>query len=139
MAESIVHITALNECPATTSVDVRGMKVDFYHGSEDHVSPVEYVLSALAGCINGVGYRVAQDMGFELKGITSDIQATIDLSRLLGQSKNVRAGLKEITVNIKPKADVDTETLKKWLENIEDRCPVNDIISNSTPIKITLS
>jgi uncharacterized OsmC-like protein len=139
MAESTIHITALNEGPVTTTVDVRGMKVDFFHGSEENISPVEYVLSALAGCINGVGYKVAEDMGFELKGITSDIWATIDPSRLLGQSNNVRAGLKEITLNLKPKADVDTETLKKWLENIEDRCPVNDIISNPTPVKITLA
>jgi uncharacterized OsmC-like protein len=138
MAESNIQITALNEGPVTTSVDVRGMKVDFYHGSENHVSPVEYVLAALAGCINGVGYRVAKDMGFELQGITSNIQATLDPSRLMGQSKDERAGLKEVIVSIKPKADVDEETLKKWLENIEDRCPVNDIISNPTPIKVTL-
>lgn len=138
MAESNIQITALNEGPVTTSVDVRGMKVDFYHGSENHVSPVEYVLAALAGCINGVGYRVAKDMGFELQGITSNIQATLDPSRLMGHSKDERAGLKEVIVNIKPKADVDEETLKKWLENIEDRCPVNDIISNPTPIKVTL-
>ncbi len=136
MAESKITISSINKGHVTTQVDVRGMKVDFYHGSENHISPVEYVLAALAGCINGVGYRVAKDMGIVLKGIDIKINAVIDTSRLTGEKTNTRAGLKEIKVEICLDADVDEKTKIKWLENIEYRCPVNDIISNPTPVYI---
>lgn len=138
MAESIITISSINKGPITTQVDVRGMKVDFYHGSENHISPVEYVLSALAGCMNGVGYRVARDMDIELKGIEIKIDATIDISRLTGEKTDMRAGLKEVKVEIRPDADIDNETKTKWLENLEYRCPVNDIISNPTPVNVKL-
>ncbi|NMC57254.1 MAG: OsmC family protein [Eubacteriaceae bacterium] len=138
MAESKITISSINRGPVTTQVDIRGMKVDFYHGSENHISPVEYVLAALAGCMNGVGYRVARDMGIELKGIDIKIDATIDISRLTGEKTDMRAGLKEVNVQICPDIDADEETKKTWLENLEFRCPVNDIISNPTPVNVKL-
>lgn len=138
MAESKITISSINKGPITTKVDVRGMKVDFFHGSENHISPVEYVLAALAGCMNGVGYRVAKDMGIELKGIEIKIDAIIDISRLTGEKTESRAGLKEVSVQICPDIDADEETKKTWLENLEYRCPVNDIISNPTPVYVKL-
>lgn len=138
MAESKITISSINRGPVTTQVNIRGMKVDFYHGSENHISPVEYVLAALAGCMNGVGYRVARDMGIELKGIDIKIDATIDTSRLTGEKTDMRAGLKEVNVQICPDIDADEETKKTWLENLEFRCPVNDIISNPTPVNVKL-
>lgn len=138
MAESKITISSINKGPVTTKVDVRGMKVDFYHGSENHISPVEYVLAALAGCMNGVGYRVARDMGIELKGIEINIDAIIDISRLTGEKTETRAGLKEVSVQISPDIDADEETKKTWLENLEYRCPVGDIISNPTPVYVKL-
>lgn len=138
MSEAKIIISSINKGPVTTQVDVRGMKVDFYHGSENHISPVEYVLAALAGCMNGVAYRVARDMGIDIKGIDIKINATIDTSRLAGEKTDIRPGLKEVNVKICPDADIDEETKIKWLENIEYRCPVNDIISNPTPVYIKL-
>lgn len=138
MAESKITISSTNKGCVTTQVDIRGMKVDFYHGSENHISPVEYVLAALAGCLNGVAYRVAKDMGIDLKGIEIKMNAVIDTARLIGEETDMRAGLKEINVEICPDINIEEDVKIKWLENIEYRCPVSDIISNPTPVYIKL-
>jgi len=138
MAGKEIFITSTNNGPQMTQVNVRGMNIDFYHGSDSHISPVEYTLAALAGCINGVGYRVAKDMNFELKGIQVSISSSIDTSRLMGEKTSQRAGLIEVNVNIRPVADADEQILKTWLKNVEFRCPMNDIISNPTPVKTKL-
>ena len=57
-------------------------------------------------------------------------------ARLFGKSYEDRAGYKEITAEMKVDADVDEETLKKWVEAVEDRCPVSDNLGNSTPVRV---
>lgn len=77
-------------------------------------------------------------MNFELKGIQVSISSSIDTSRLMGEKTSQRAGLIEVNVNIRPVADADEQILKTWLKNVEFRCPMNDIISNPTPVKTKL-
>ena len=52
-----------------------------------------------------------------------------DFTKFMGQSQQEKAGLKGIQVNIH--ADADEETLNKWVEQIEARCPVNKLIQVS--------
>ncbi|WP_048160353.1 OsmC family protein [Thermococcus sibiricus] len=98
-------------------------------------SPIEYVLAALAGCINIVATLVAQDMGINIEDLSVEVEGVFNPAKFLGQ-ENGRAGYKEITAKIKVKTDADEETLKKWLEQVEERCPVSDNLSNPTPIKV---
>ncbi|MFW6262744.1 MAG: OsmC family protein [Thermotogota bacterium] len=41
-------------------------------------------------------------------------------------------------VNVNVDSDADEQTLNKWLETIEKRCPVSDNLENPTPVKISL-
>lgn len=108
-------------------------------GDDAGATPVEYVLAALAGCLNVVGHLIAKEMGFNLKGMEIDLEGDLNPARFMGKSKEERAGYKEVRVVIKADADADAETLKKWLKAVEDRCPVSDNILNSTPVKIGLA
>ncbi|AEC51122.1 hypothetical protein PNA2_0204 [Pyrococcus sp. NA2] len=98
-------------------------------------SPIEYVLAALAGCINIVGHMVAKDMGFEIEDLEVEVTGIFNPAKFMGQDGE-RAGFKSIKAKVKVKANVDEETLKEWLEKVEERCPVSDNLSNETPTEV---
>lgn len=134
---------AQSENPTKTVVEARGFKMvidepENLGGTNDGANPVEYVLAALSGCLNVVGHIVAKEMDFTLRGIEFELEGDLDPAKFSGKDTDERAGYKEIRVKIKPDADADEETLEKWLETIESRCPVSDNIANATPVKITL-
>lgn len=107
-------------------------------GSDEGANPVEYLIGALAGCLNVVGHLVAKEMGIALGGIELDIEGDLNPLKFMGKSEAERTGYKEIRVSVKPDMDVDDATKEKWLEAVERRCPVSDNIANPTPMKISL-
>lgn len=137
-------VSARKEGPALASVQARNftMYVDeppSLGGSDEGANPVEYLLAALAGCLNVVGNLVAGEMGIEMKGMTIDIEGDLDPGRFSGKSMEDRAGFKQIRATIKPDMQADEFTKQKWLEIIEQRCPISDNLINATPVNITLA
>ncbi|MEM2005240.1 MAG: OsmC family protein [Zestosphaera sp.] len=97
-------------------------------------SPIEYVLVALAGCINIVGTLVARELGISIEDIRINVEGVFDPAKF-AKGTGERAGYKDIRVEVLVKSDADAETLKKWLKLVEDRCPVGDNLVNMTPVK----
>lgn len=137
-------ISARSETPSRVVVRARNftMYVDEppqLGGEDKGANPVEYLLAALAGCINVVGHLVAKEMNIKLNELSVDIEGILNPARFQGKSFEERAGYKQISVNVKVKSDASQDLLKKWLESVEDRCPVSDNIENPTPLKFNLS
>lgn len=137
-------VTASSESPTRTVVKARNfeMIVDeppSLGGDDKGANPVEYVLAALAGCLNVVGNLVAKEMGIKIDSIQMDISGDLNPAKFQGKSDAERAGYKKIQVAMKVKSDADEETLAKWKKAVEARCPVSDNIANPTPVEITLS
>lgn len=107
-------------------------------GGGEGPNPVEYLLASLAGCLNIVGHLVANEMGFKLDDLNFNIKGKLDPAKFKGKSETNRAGYQEIEVIVSAKADVDQDTLRKWLDKVENRCPVSDNIANQTPVKIKM-
>ena len=82
--------------------------------------------------------KIAKEMDFELRGVKIDVSGILNPARLFGQSFEERAGFKEISVMIKADTDADEATLEKWMQAIEDRCPVSDNLQHPTPVKIAV-
>lgn len=134
---------AYSESPAKTVVETRGFKIivdepESLGGTDQGANPVEYVLAALAGCLNVVGHMIAGELNFVLRGIEFELDGDLDPSKLFGTSSEKRAGYSEIRVKIIPDADADQEVLAKWLEIVKERCPVSDNLSNPTLVSINL-
>ncbi len=106
-------------------------------GEDKGANPVEYVLAALAGCLNVVGHLVAKEMGIVLRELSIEIQGILNPAKFQGKSQQERAGYKQIDVLINVKTDADEKTLAKWLKTVEERCPVSDNLANPTPLKIS--
>lgn len=96
-------------------------------------SPVEYVLAALAGCINIVGTLVAKDLGINIEGLEINVEGVLNPSKYM-TGVGDRAGYKEIRAEVLVKSDADLETLRKWIKLVEERCPVGDNLLNTTPV-----
>lgn len=47
-------------------------------------------------------------------------------------------GYESLNVDIEMDSDASPELIDKLFEQVKDRCPVNDNLSNSTPIKYNI-
>ncbi len=108
------------------------------NGADSAANPVEYILAGFAGCINVVGHLVAKELGFTIDKLKIEVSGDINPERFLGASNKERAGFKSIQLSLIPETDASIETLVKWLEIVEARCPVKDNLTNKTPIKISV-
>lgn len=137
-------IKAKGENETKTVVETRGgFKIvidepERLGGGNEGPNPVEYLLASLAGCLNIVGQLAAKEMGFKLEEMNIEINGRLDPAKFQGKSDSSRAGFQQIKVEIDAEADIDQETLEKWLKTIETRCPVSDNIANQTPVEINL-
>ena len=107
-------------------------------GSDADANPVEYILAGFAGCANVIGHVVAKELGFTIKNLKIEVSGELNPERFLGSSNKDRAGFKSINLSLVPDTDADIETLAKWLQIVEERCPVKDNLQNNTPITITV-
>lgn len=108
-------------------------------GTNAGPNPVEYLLGALAGCLNVTGHVVANEMGFNIEAMDIRMEGNLDPLVFMGKKTDGRAGFKEIRVWINLKSDASEEILGKWVSAVESRCPVSDNLRNSTPLKISCS
>ncbi len=143
MSDAKFRIRANSENPTKTIVKARNFEMivdepDQFGGTNNGATPVEYVLASLAGCLNVVGHMVAKELDFEIKSLSFDISGPLNAEKLFGKDTNDRAGYKNIQVTIRVDTDADEETLNKWAEIVEDRCPVSDNLSNETPLNLSL-
>lgn len=141
MPDMKFKVSAVSDNPGRVTVRARDftMIVDEppnLGGTNQGANPVEYVLAALAGCLNVVGHIVAKEMGIELKGLSIEISGVLNSDKLFGKETNERAGYKNIDAIMKVDTDADEDELKKWIETVEKRCPVSDNLQNPTPVNI---
>ena len=107
-------------------------------GTNAGPNPVEYLLGALAGCLNVVGHTVAEEMEIEMRNIEVAIEGDLDPRKFMGASEEPRAGYQEVTVSLAVETEADDDQLATWLETVEERCPVSDNIANSTPLSLAV-
>ena len=137
-------INSTSESPAKTKIKARGFDLivdepTSLGGTDQAPNPVEYILAGYAGCINVVAHIVAQELDFKLDDFEIDIDGYLNPNRLFGKSQQERAGYKSIDVRISTSSIIDPELKQRWLAEIEDRCPVNDNLTNTTPISFSIN
>ncbi|MCX7743570.1 MAG: OsmC family protein [Flavobacteriales bacterium] len=107
-------------------------------GEDDAPNPVEYLLAGYAGCINVVTHIIAKEKNITIHDLRINIQGDINPLRLLGQSFDVRAGFQSLQVEIAIEANASQEDINRLIDEVKQRCPVNDNLSNETPISYLL-
>ncbi|KAB1192346.1 OsmC family peroxiredoxin [Haloferax sp. MBLA0076] len=108
-------------------------------GTDVGPNPVEYLLGALAGCMNVTAHQVAREMDLDVRDLEINIAGDLDPAKFMGMSDDSRAGYEEIRVDISATVDASDETIQTWLSAVEERCPVSDNLTNGTPLALSFT
>lgn len=107
------------------------------HGSEEYFSPLDYLLASLAGCINVVGHIVAKEMNVDIEKLEITVRGIFNPGKLLA-GIGERAGFKSVEAEVRVKSSSDEGRLSTWLAQVLSRCPVEDNLTDITPVKVNL-
>ncbi|WP_421763376.1 OsmC family protein [Ekhidna sp.] len=137
-------VSSLSESPAKTHIQTRGFNLtvdepESLGGTNEAPNPVEYILAGYAGCINVVAHIIAEELDFFLENLQINIDGFLNPDRLFGKSLQERAGYKQIDVRLETTTEIDPELKKRWIDEISHRCPVNDNLTNQTPISFSIN
>lgn len=137
-------ISSVSESKAKTRIQTRGFDLtvdepEDLGGTNEAPNPVEYILAGYAGCINVVAHIVAEELDFFIENLKINIDGFLNPDRLFGKSLEERAGYKQIDVKLETTTAIDPELKKRWLAEISHRCPVNDNLTNATPISFSIN
>ncbi|HUU21519.1 MAG TPA: OsmC family protein [Phycisphaerae bacterium] len=108
-------------------------------GHDDGANPVEYVLTALSGCLTMALIAQASVRGIELEEVESELSGDIDLRGYLGIDPGVRNGYEKIRVTFHIKSDAPREVLEQLVQGAQARSPVFDVVTHATPVEVTLA
>ena len=109
---------------------------DVLLGENHGANPVEYVLTALAGCLTTSLVYHAAARGITLHEVESRLEGALDVRGLLGMSDEVRNGYESIDVTFTVAGDAPDDVLDELCQVAQQRSPVFDIVSH--PVAVTV-
>jgi uncharacterized OsmC-like protein len=105
--------------------------------SEDHgMTPVEMVLSGLAGCLTAGIAAVATNRDVQLRSVTATISGDMDIQGILGIDPDVRTGFDGITVRYEIDAEASRSDIEAIVAQSQKRSAVFDIVTNPTRVVV---
>lgn len=107
-------------------------------GTDTAVNPVEYALTALAGCMTTSFVVQAAARGITLHSVTVELEGDIDGRGMLGLDDAVRPGYSGVRVRYHVDADAPHENVAAALAEAQRLSPVHDIFARPTPVAVTL-
>jgi len=110
-----------------------------FAAQDNGITPVEYVLVALGGCLTAGIAAVAQNRNIQLKSVTATIEGDMDLAGILGIDSEVRNGFNGITVKYKIDADAKREDIEALVAQSQKRSAVYDIVTNPTNVTVQVN
>lgn len=106
-------------------------------GGDQGANPVEYLLTALAGCLTTTLVYHAAARGIIIRSVESELDGELDLRGFLGLSDKVRKGYKNIRVRFSIDSDAPQDVLETLTVVAQRHSPVFDMLSN--PVDISVS
>jgi uncharacterized OsmC-like protein len=107
-------------------------------GADAAPNPVEYVLAALGSC-QEITYRLYADaLGIPLNGVSVRLTGAIDLRGFFNVDQSVRPGYQSIEAEVLLDSPASEQELLRLKEIVDRHCPVLDILSNPTPVQLSL-
>ena len=112
---------------------------EVFAATDQGVTPVEMVLSGLAGCLTAGVASVAQHRGIQLHSVTATIEGDMDLQGILGIDPDVRNGFRAIRVHFQIDANATEDEIKALVAQSQKRSAVFDIVTNPTNVYVDVN
>jgi uncharacterized OsmC-like protein len=110
-----------------------------FAAQDNGITPVEYVLVALGGCLTAGIAAVAQQRQIQLHSVKATVSAEMDLHGILGADPDVRNGFSGVRVDYRIDADATRAEVEALVAQSQKRSAVYDILTNPTAVTVTVS
>ncbi|GAB7146210.1 OsmC family protein [Mycobacterium riyadhense] len=107
-----------------------------FAAQDNGVTPAEYVLVALGGCLTAGIAWIAQQRNIALHSVQATIQAEHDLHGILGVDPEVRNGFSGVRVSYQINADATPDEITALVAQSQKRSAVFDILTNPTDVTV---
>lgn len=111
---------------------------EVFAAEDQGITPVEYVLVGLAGCLTAGIASVAQNREIQLNRVNCSIEGDMDLQGILGIDKEVRNGYSGIQVTFDIDADASRDEIEALVAQSQKRSAVYDIVTNPTNVQVVV-
>jgi len=102
-------------------------------------TPVELILSGLAGCLVAGVASVAENRGIKLNSVTATLEGNMNLYGILGIDSATRNGFSAVRVDFDIDADASREDIQALVAQSQKRSAVFDIITNPTNVFVDVA
>jgi uncharacterized OsmC-like protein len=112
---------------------------EVFAAEDNGITPIEYLLVGLAGCLTAGVAAVAQNRGIQLRSIESTVEGRHDIRGILGADSDVRNGFNDIKVTFTIDADASKQEIESLVAQSQKRSAVFDALTNPTDITVEVA
>ncbi|HLS85763.1 MAG TPA: OsmC family protein [Burkholderiales bacterium] len=112
---------------------------EIFASQDNGATPVEMVLTGLAGCLTAGVAAVAQHRRIQLRSVTATLEGSMDIRGILGIDPEVRNGFDGIRVRFHIDADATREEIEALVAQSQKRSAVYDIVTNPTNVTVSVA
>lgn len=94
-----------------------------FGGKDSAIDPLSTFLSSLIACENVMAQLIAQEMKFDLQGISFNVEGSLDLAGLMGDL-SVKPYFQQVTVKAIVETSEPQERIDELQKAVDLRCPV---------------
>jgi uncharacterized OsmC-like protein len=111
---------------------------EVFAAQDNGITPIEYLLVGLAGCLTAGVASVAQNRGIQLNSVTATVEGNHDIRGILGDA-DVRNGYNDIKVTFTIDADASREDIEALVAQSQKRSAVFDALTNPTDVTVEVA
>jgi uncharacterized OsmC-like protein len=111
---------------------------EVFAAEDNGITPIEYLLVGLAGCLTAGVASVAQNRGIQLNSVTATVEGNHDIRGILGDA-DVRNGYNDIKVTFNIDADASKEDIEALVAQSQKRSAVFDALTNPTDVTVEVA
>jgi uncharacterized OsmC-like protein len=112
---------------------------EVFAAEDQGITPIEYLLVGLAGCLTAGVASVAQNRGIQLRSVEATVEGNHDIRGILGVDSDVRNGYNDIKVTFTIDADASKEEIEALVAQSQKRSAVYDALTNPTDVTVEVA
>jgi uncharacterized OsmC-like protein len=110
-----------------------------FAAEDNGITPIEYLLVGLAGCLTAGVASVAQNRGIQLRSVEAVVEGDHDIRGILGADSDVRNGFNGVKVTFHIDADASKEEIEALVAQSQKRSAVFDALTNPTDVTVEVA
>jgi uncharacterized OsmC-like protein len=112
---------------------------EVFAADDNGVTPIEFLLVGLAGCLTAGVASVAQNRGIQLRSVEATVEGEHDIRGILGADPDVRNGFNDIKVTFTIDADASKQEIEALVAQSQKRSAVFDALTNPTNVTVDVT